>query len=237
MEKTIGRKFRVILVAVMTMLLCITLIAFGSYALFSDKREVVGHLKAGTLGIELWRTDLKYNALGADGYEYIGENNERIDFTNDTTRNLFDLNDGSLTAPGCWYEATLQIKNNGTVAFIWWLELTMQGEASDLSEQMQITVTLCDNDGNDLKNADGSLKMQKVSTLKDGTALGSATNPVGHFAITGDNTVATFKVKVEFLNLDNDGSINNAAQADQTTFDLVVNAVQELNNPAATANN
>lgn len=237
MKNTMGRKFRVILVAVTTMLLCITLIAFGSYALFSDRREVVGHLKAGTLGIELWRIDLQYNAIGADGYEYIGENNETIDFTNGTARNLFDLNDESLTAPGCWYEATLQIKNNGTVAFIWWLELTMQGEASELSEQMQVTVTLCDNAGKELKNDDGSYKMQRVSTLKEGTALGSEANPVGHFAISGDNTVATFKVRVEFLNLDTDGSINNAAQSDRTTFDLVVNAVQEVKKPEATANN
>ncbi len=226
-----GKSVRATILAVITMLLCVTLIAFGTYALFTDSRELKVHLNAATLEIELLRTNLQYNSLENDGYEYPGANTETINFTEATDRNLFDLNADTLIAPGCWYEATLQIKNKGTVAFVWWLDVTLNGEATKLSEQMQVTVTQCDNDGNELLNEDGSYVMQRTSRLNEGTVIGSAENPIGHFAIGAEDTVAVFKVKVEFLNLDNDGSINNIAQNGNAVFDLTVNAVQELQNP------
>lgn len=228
----LGKKLRAIILTLVTMVLCVSLIAFGTYALFTDSRTLSVHLNAASLEIELWRTDLHYNSLGADGYESLGENNDVINFTEATDANLFDLNADSLIAPGCWYEATLEIRNKGTVAFVWWLSLTLNGNVTELSKQIQITVTQCDKDGNELKNADGTLKMQRQGMLDAGTVLGSAADPVGHFAISADNTVAVFKVKVEFLNLDTDGSINNVAQNGQAAFDLTVNAVQELQNPA-----
>ncbi len=230
-KRTLGKKFSAMLVAVITMLLCVALIAFGSYALFSDQRKLVGHLKAGTLEIELLRTNLKYRSLGEDGYEYLGENGETVNFTRQTDRNLFDLQEDSLIAPGCCYEATLQIQNKGTVAFAWWLELKLDGAVSELSKQIEVTVTQCDQDGNELKTEDGAYVMQRKGTVFDGTVLGSASDPVGHYAISADNVVAVFKVKIEFSNPDTDGSINNAAQNNEAAFDLIVNAVQELQNP------
>lgn len=229
----IGKKLRATILAVITMLLCVSLIAFGTYALFTDSRNLVVHLNAATLEIDLLRTHLDYNSLSTDGYEYVGENTETINFTEATERNLFDLTEDTLIAPGCWYEATLQINNKGTVAFVWWLDITLNGNVSELSDQIQITITQCDKNGVELKNADGSYAMQRAGRLSDGAVLGSAENPVGHFAISADNTVAVFKVRVEFLNLDTDGSINNLAQNGKTAFDMTVNAVQELQNPQA----
>lgn len=228
-NQSIGKKLRATVLAIITMLLCVTLIAFGTYALFSDSRNLVVHLNAATLEIELWRTDLHYNSLADDGYEYPGENNEVINFTEATDRNLFDVKEDTLIAPGCWYESTLEIRNKGTVAFVWWLGITLNGEVSEISKQIQITITECDKNGVELKNEDGSFAMQKIGLLSEGAVLGSAENPTGHFTITGDNTVAVFKVRVEFLDLDEDGK-NNLAQNEKVSFDLTVNAVQELEN-------
>ncbi len=230
-KKVMGVKLRVILVAVVTMLLCVALIAFGTYALFTDQKKLVGHLQAGTLKIELWRTNLTYCSLGADGYEYENNNPEDINFTEATDRNLFDLQSDTVIAPGCYYEATLEIRNAGTVAFAWWLEFKLSGEASKLSEQIEVTVTQCNQDGTELKDESGAAVFQRNGRLSEGTIVGSETDPVGHFAISGNNLVATFKVKIEFKNLDDDGSINNLAQDAETAFDLIVNAVQELQNP------
>lgn len=232
-KKVMGVRLRAIFVAVVTMLLCVALIAFGSYALFSDQKELVGHLKAGTLNIELWRTNLTYCSLGPDGYEYENSNADEINFTRATDRNLFDLQNDTVIAPGCWYEATLEIRNAGTVAFAWWLEFKLSGAASALSDQIEVTVTQCNRDGTVLTDDNGAAVMQRNGWLSEGTMLGSAADPVGHFAISENNLVAVFKVKIEFKNLDTDGHINNLAQDAEAAFDLIVNAVQELQNPQA----
>lgn len=229
-RSTMGKKARAIMLAVITMLLCVSLIAFGTYALFTDSQTLTVHLNAATLDIGLVRTNLDYNSLADDGYEYehIGENTEVVDFTEATTRNLFDVTDDTLIAPGCWYEATLKIVNNGTVAFGWWLDVTLKGDVTELANQLEVTVTEC--------NPDGTVKdggRTETQLLKDGTHIGSKDAPFGHFAIGTDNTVAVFKVKVMFKNLDTDGSVNNAAQNLKAGFDVVVNAVQDTTAPAA----
>ncbi len=231
-ESSSGGKLRAVIAAAVTLLLCITLIAFGSYALFSDTKTLSGHLQAGTLKIELWRTNLTYRALGADGYEREDSNAEGINFTQATERNLFDLQEDTLIAPGCWYEATLEIRNAGTVAFVWWLQLELNGSATALSDQLHVTVTQCNRDGTVLTDDSGAAVLQRRVTLSEGTVVGSEADPVGHFEISEDNLVAVFKVKVEFVN-DADGHVNNLAQDRQAAFDLIVNAVQEVSDPQA----
>jgi len=56
-------KKRSVLLSVMTLVLCLALVAGGTYALFSDQVTLTNHLEAGTLDITLTRTKLVTKSL------------------------------------------------------------------------------------------------------------------------------------------------------------------------------
>ena len=63
------KKKRTILLSVMTAVLCLALVAGGTYALFSDQVTLTNHLEAGKLDITLTRTYLKTKSLNSQtGY-------------------------------------------------------------------------------------------------------------------------------------------------------------------------
>lgn len=233
-------KFRAVTLAVITMLLCVVLIGVGTFALFSDTRTLTTHLQAANLKIKLERIYLEYCDLADDGYIDEFTNDEVIDFTDNTEDNVFGYEDGDLIAPTWWREATMRITNNGTVAFSWWITVAAQdGLDTDLIDQISVTVTLCDvdedgnvtaktvtdEDGNEIP-AEYSFKLSEGTPTADGIAIGGESSPVSEVAVGG---TGTFKVKLVFDNLAND--INNLAQDENLTFDLIVNAVQAVKRP------
>lgn len=204
---------RALILSGIALLLCVTLMAAGSYALFSDTVTGSAHLQAGTLDITMKRTSLVTNTLDSTT-GYMTENRNTTPALAENLDNLFDLTESTRIAPGSSFTATLSIENNSDVAFTYWAEIVnSENSNSNLSEQLKVTVTVGDN--------------TYEGTLSDGRiTVGSASAPIGEMA--KGQAAQSFTVTVEFLTL----NTNDLAQNETVDFDLVVYAVQKTAAPA-----
>ena len=210
---------RALLISSALILLCFTIIAGMSWALFTDTETLNHHLKAGDLDITLIRTNLITKTLDNEsGFLVEAEYPADVNFTN-SNNNLFDLTDDSLIVPCSEYIAEMQIKNNSDVAFRYWLELDFKGGSGVLANQLRVTVTT--NDG-----------QVKETWLRNGFLVGSENEPISILAKGG---AEMFTVKVEFVDdrLPDTDFINNDAMNDDAKFDVVIHAVQEINAPTS----
>lgn len=207
------KKIRALILSCTTILLCVTVAVAGTFALFTDSASIRNHLKAGTLDIELNRILLTGETLAADGTVSTVNNTEEVAFTEGTSRTVFDT-ENSVVVPGSFFEATMEIVNNGNVAFGYWIEVVPASgtTADDLLSQLTFTVTpLSGTPVSETIDADGKL------------SLGSETSHVATVSATTENT--TFKVKVSFENSTTKGE-NDKAKGQELDFDLIVYAVQ-----------
>ena len=237
------KKHRSMLLAVITLVLCLALVAGGTYALFSDEVAMNHHLEAGELDITLVRTNLTKTELDpVTGYlktSSVDDPNGGTDFSNPGVgENVFGLTDDTLIVPCNSYAATMKITNNSDVAFGYWIEikLNFEGEhaltAKELAElklDEQIKVYVND--------------QAQAVTLDQGLVVGGRDNPISKLAkaptLDGNGNPShslkyseTFVVCVAFENLADE--VNNAAQGQELYFDLIVHAVQlaeEVPNP------
>ncbi len=199
-----------LLMSVMTLALCLALVAGGTYALFSDQVTLKNHLEAGTLDITLTRTNLVTTSLNTQtGFLVKTESPDNVDFSGPTNKNVFDITDGMLIVPGCAYTAEMQIANNSDVAFGYWMEIVFDNTLDlTLAEQLKITVT--------------TVKGTTTGMLNTSTGLiGNEDQPVGVLAKGGN---ALFTITVEFCDLDD--SVNESAKGKSFNFDVMVHAVQ-----------
>ncbi len=211
-------KARSVLLSVTTLVLCLALVAGGTYALFSDGVTLRNHLQAGTLNVTLTRTELVHTSFDPEsGLTVRGEpNTERVDFSEPTKRTVFDT-EGVPIVPASEYTAKMEIANTDPmgVAFGYWIEITAEGGSSPsdlaLREQLNVAVTV----------AGG--QMQKIS-LGEGASLGGENSFLG---VVKRGESAVFEVSVTFP--DSEG--NNAAKGGNITFDLIVHAVQATDVP------
>ena len=212
-------KQKSVLLSVLMLVLCLALVAGGTYALFSDDVTLTNHLEAGTLDITLKRTKLETLSLDNNtGYLAENVNTDVVDFSTPNDRNVFDIEDGVLIVPCSSYTATMEITNDvatSDVAFSYWLEIRF-GSESDLELANQLRVVLTTEDG-----------VEHEVILSNGAMIGSEGAPIGTLAKTASET---FKISVEFLDLDN----NNDAKSKKVSFDLIVHAVQAIKAPTAT---
>lgn len=195
---------RALLVSGSVILLCLTVIIGMTLALFTDDEVVTNHLKAGDLDVTLVRTKLTSTYLTERGFLDTVTDDRDKDFTNGTDENVFAL-DGAVIVPQSKYIAEMQVSNQSDVAFGYWVEIIYTGSADvELANQIEITVNTA-----------------QSKRLSQGLVVGSEKEPIGVIAV---GEAGEFTVTVEFLDLAN--SINNQAQGDEVTFDLVVHAVQ-----------
>ena len=121
------------IMAIVTLLICIGIITAGTFALFTDSMLVENHLEAGTLDVTLKRIHLEKTALDATGslYEYPDDTRE-IDYTDKNTENVLGLKEGEIIVPGLDCRAKLKIaggpKNN--IAFKYIVKLVVKGDES-----------------------------------------------------------------------------------------------------------
>ena len=195
---------RALLISGSVVLLCLSVIVGMTWALFSDQEVVTNHLKAGDLDVTLVRTKLTSTYLTNRGFlDTITDETDK-DFTNGTSENVFAL-DGAVIVPQSKYIAEMQVANQSDVAFGYWVEIVYTGSANvELAEQISVTVNTAE-----------------AKLLNQGLTVGSESEPI---AVLGVGDASDFTVTVEFLDLDS--AINNQAQGDNVTFDLVVHAVQ-----------
>lgn len=217
-------KKRSILMSVMTLVLCLALVAGGTYALFTEDFSLTTHLEAGELKVELWRTKLtSYGLDPTTGYVNQTGVIDDVDknFTTPTTENIFGLKideqnpeNNEKIAPGCSYVADLELRNGGDVAFGYWLEIVFDAtNVNDLSEQIKVDVkvgnTTVSKYVSQLNESFGSDDELLATVTKGGT---------GTFTVTAtfvDDKVVT-------------GIVNNDAENKTIEFDIKVHAVQAL---------
>ena len=175
--------------------------------IFTDKKNVVNHLRAGDLDVTLTRTNLEYTILGENGTTKVITVEEDLDLTDATENNAFGFNsDHVLIVPGNYFKADLQLKNSGNIALEYTVGMQLISETNALAEQVEVTVT----DPNGLKTVKRLSEMLEGVTVKAGE-------------IREAGAAQSFTVEVRFID---DTTINNAAQTQMAVFDLVVNAQQ-----------
>ena len=197
---------KILAISCVIIMLCTTLIVGASYALFNETVSVGNHLQAGNLDADLTRTNLKFAVLDTNGVLVDHEDGDDVDFTGTTNKNIFGLTGDQKIVPGSYFEAEMDLSNNGTVAFDYDVEIKILGESNELAEQLKVTVT----------TANGSETFM-LSEINGKYVVSS-----GRMYI---NSSASFTVRVEFV----DGAANNDAQDQSCAFDLVVTAVQATN--------
>ena len=213
------KKKRVLLVSCSVILLCMSIIVGMTYALFTDSVSVNNHLKAGNLDITLTRTNLEYSVLNEDGELAVTEVTDDYNFTASTNENVFGIDAKDIRiVPGSYFDADMEIANNGNVAFTYSVGISLIGDSNALAEQLQVTVT----------HPDGTTTTKKLSDLAGGLSIAT-----GKMKVT--DASQSFSVKVDFIddvvanaNL-TDGETpmdNDLAQTQSAVFDLIVTAVQ-----------
>ena len=208
MEEHKGSSF---LVACAIMLLCILLMIGGGYALWSDSASVENHLTAGTLKVKLERISLTKTCLDdTTGYLAVSEDTTTVDLTSSTTQtvNVFGIGENEKIVPCASYDAKLRLTNNGDVAFSYEVIIKLTSVSNELAGQLKVYVDNVD--------------MGYLSAYADAGQAIVATSTMAK-----NDTAKEFSVKIVFADLDE----NNAAQNQQATFDLLVNAVQLTEEP------
>lgn len=211
---------RALIVSTSVILLCMTIIAGMTWALFTDTQTVSNHLQAGDLQITLKRTELTKTTLDASGYlTTLPADKTPVEFTNPTDENVFGIGTDEKIVPGTKYVAQMQIENHSDVAFGYWVEIvcTDKTAGENLAKQLKVTV----NAGSDQSGFVGDGLIVK----------GADGGNVGELAVGASET---FTVTVEFLDsaiAGNNVADNNLAQTEELSFDLVVHAVQATKAP------
>ena len=231
------KKQRAILLAVVTLVLCLALVAGGTYALFTAEARFVNHLQAGELKVKLERVALESFELDPNtGYMVDVENTDTVDFTNATAANVFGVTGSALIAPCSEYMATMRITNNGSVAFGYWLQIKVTDEngeeitqtqldAMDLDEQIEVKLN-----GQSVVLSDG-LTIRGENGSDYAGQLAKAPTYDGQTPSHNLPSSATFTISVKFLDDRDSGNNltvgdNNDAMNENIWFDLIIHAVQ-----------
>lgn len=202
-------KWRILIVALATVLCCLALLITGTYALFSDTVTVENHLRAGTLKVTLVRENLTSYNVADDGTMTYTTNGTKTDFTNKTSENIFDIKDDTVIVPMSYFTADMVITNSGDVAFVYWIEVVTDADNTDKEFASQLTITV--------KHGE----TETSQSLDKGLAVGNSSNALGTVLVGGE---AEFSVSLKF----EDVSDNNLAKLQKASFDLVVYAVQAI---------
>ncbi len=240
--------------AMATILICVALIAVGSYALFSDTTRVTNHLQAGDLDIKLWRIDLAGQGLDSDGFMADAKNTVDKEFTGATTDNIFDLDNTKYVVPTSKYVAEMMISRSAStnVAIGYWLDFVVPNVDTSnpaneaLLSQLMITIEIQKiGETAYTKIVDGKklIDLSSVATADgNGThyAIGSISAPIDVIdttesltsanietaLATDEEAIALFKVTVEFEdNLTADSIIDGDGN-------LIVDPTVNINNAA-----
>lgn len=213
------RKKRVLLISCSVILLCMTIIVGMTYSLFTDRVSIKNHLHAGRLDVALVRTDLEYSVLDADGYLKTVKVERDVDFSEGNDENVFGIDAKDLKiVPGSYFDADMEIRNNGNVAFEYNVGIKLLGDPNALAEQLRVTVT----------HPDGSTTEKMLSEMAGGIVIATG-------SMSGSDARQEFGVKVEFVDdiiynqsvSDTDPLMDNdEAQGKSAVFDLIVTAIQ-----------
>ena len=199
-------KMKILLSASVLAMLSVSLLVGGTYALFSGSASAKTHLKAGNLNVSLERTHYSKTVLNSDGYLVTKEDDETVDFTNASDKNIFGLEENELIVPTSKFSADLKISNKGSVAFDYKIKLDADLETSgtNLIKQLQVKI-----------DQDGATTCTKLLSECDDLVLFSG-------KMKTSDEACKFSISLEFV----DDNSNNLAKDEETSFDLMVEATQ-----------
>ncbi len=186
---------------------CMVTLVMGTYAIFSSKSQIVNHLEAGSLNIELKRTQLSYTMLNGRGYLEEKVDQEIVDFTKGTKTNVFGSN--QILVPGSKYQATMTLSGlDSTVAFSYYIEIKTKDELPLLASQIKITY----------QDEENEISFDLASKKN----FGSSDSPLGVMEV-GEGK-KTFNIQIEFLDQEN----NDLTMKNVFDFDIIVHAIQKI---------
>lgn len=213
------KKRSIVTIACLSIVLCVALIAGGTYALFSSKTSVTNHLRSGNLTLKLERVGLTkyaYDEASGEYKENVYTNGDAyVDFSQATEKNVFDIARSEVIAPGVWYEATMRIsKDNTNVPFAYKIIVKLNGSKGEdgkdnaFASQLRIYV-------------DGAPKgyLSDYVTAEGGNEVSVSSGTIG---LTEGSK--EFKVKLLF----DPTADNNAVMNSTADFDLIVEATQGI---------
>lgn len=213
------KKRSIVTIACLSIVLCVALIAGGTYALFSSKTSVTNHLRSGNLTLKLERVGLTkyaYDEASGEYKENVYTNGDAyVDFSQATEKNVFDIARSEVIAPGVWYEATMRIsKDNTNVPFAYKIIVKLNGSKGEdgkdnaFASQLRIYV-------------DGAPKgyLSEYVTAEGGNEISVSSGTIG---LTEGSK--EFKVKLLF----DPTADNNAVMNSTADFDLIVEATQGI---------
>ncbi len=213
------KKRSIVTIACLSIVLCVALIAGGTYALFSSKTSVTNHLRSGNLTLKLERVGLTKYAYDEASGEYkenvYTDGDAYVDFSQATEKNVFDIARSEVIAPGVWYEATMRIsKDNTNVPFAYKIIVKLNsskgedGKDNAFASQLRVYV-------------DGAPKgyLSDYVTAEGGNEVSVSSGTIG---LTEGSK--EFKVKLLF----DPTADNNAVMNSTADFDLIVEATQGI---------
>lgn len=189
---------------------CLVLLIGGTYALYEETISTRNHLAAGTLTASLVRQKLTSVTLGSNGYLETTVDDTDKDFTADTSENIFDVSAEKSVAPGSSFTVDMAIKNNGNVAFYYYVEVYFNSVISDETFASMLKLSV-----------ETEKNVKRETFIKDGLTLGEDEFGLGTVEVGGTEN---FTVKLEFV----DSANNNKAEGKFVQFDLRVHAVQKI---------
>ncbi len=207
------RRRKTLLLSILTLCICTALVVGAAFALFTDEATVHSHLQAGNLKVGLYRTAYTENALDVDGYlgETVVQAQDNVIDSNDLNLEnelwLFNIDNA---VPQSYYEADIDIVNEGSVAFDYGMRIVLtNGSDTALVDQIEITVTYGD-------------EQTKSFILSE-----YSTNDVDLGVLTAGKS-GRFTVKAEFVDDVDEEFVNNNAMNETVEFYVQVYATQRV---------
>ncbi len=226
-----GKITRTLLLSVLTVCVCTALVVGGTFALFTDTVEVNNHLVAGKLEVGMTRTAFSKNVLNTSGLMEVVKDDGDVDLVKDS-HVLFDVTEA---VPTSWYQADINIANQGSTAYdynvriIWANQATATDKDKAFASQVEITIisdkisdddatgkfAFTDEDGEIIKEVNCvSFRLDKCNDEENIVSLG--------YMLKGASA-ETFTVRAEFVDSDS----NNSAMEADLRFDVQVHATQK----------
>ena len=205
-------KKRLLLVSCSIILLCMISIVGMTYALFSSSVRVRNHLVAGDLNVELHRTGLEYMVLDSNGVLTKVVNNDPINFSESLPdKNIFGIDSSELKiVPGSYFESTLKLTSDGTCAYDYSITFVLDGASvNELANQLYVTIT----------DPNLDIKSGYLADMVGGKSIDVATMQPG--AVD-----QYFKIRVEFIDDNNQTFDNDKAKDLDVYFDVIIEATQ-----------
>ena len=193
--------------------LCMMLTVGATYSLYVDSIVLPTEIGTGQMDITLKRSLLTAMVLDDEGYLAEYQNAEEIDFSNETTEQIFDIETTDKIVPGCNYEAGITISNASDVAYKYWIEVEIISELSEeLASHLSLAYFESTQEAPIEKYFDEAAETKKFS-------LGSKAVPLGTLAKNGSRV---FSLTFEFSAAD--GNTFNALET--IKFNITVMAEQ-----------